>query len=284
MKLITIFARYGTQQYIESDVRLRNELETLIPGIERDFLIVDTALAKSVDIHDQRGVHVVGSKNTHWEFGAWSTAINYLGSRIYDYDYILLTTSACFNGYIDFHGFLSEHILDIFHGRAAALGHIEVYNLPVYFFGVKFQAWLRSSYIILQPHILSLIGDPVTVKDTDCIFTNTPSEPFHDHAPVCQQYRSYIHSWLTGDGTGQGVTWHSRFTLDADSFPYYKDKAKAIFNEMNLSNRIVASGCSLVDMTWVHRTLAKRNTLSTIPSWHEQLSQRGTGHESIIEG
>jgi hypothetical protein len=279
MKILTLFSRFGTDSYRDTDVRLRWMLGKQLPGVERDFIIIDTALPETHAEEWDEGV-LLGASNDHWEFGAWSHALRKLGNGIFCYDYIHLATSALYQDYIVFHDFLSEAMLRRFSGRAAAFGHIEVYNRPVVFRGVRFQAWLRSSYIFLPPAEICMLGDMVSARNPREFFSEDYREPFLKDAPLNEQYKEYITAWLTGDGVGQGTTWHSRFALSPESFPLFKKKAMAIFNEMSVSTRLAAQGCTMVDMTWAHRHYDG----DAVPSWYEQIVNRGTGHEFIVEG
>jgi len=280
MKILTLFSRFGTDTYADADLRLRRDLRRQLPGVTRDFVIIDTALPETHEEKRADGVYLLGASNDDWEFGAWKHALRRLKNDIFFYDYIHLVTSALYHGYIDFHDFLSETMLRHFSGRAAALGHIEVYNNPVVFRSVRFQAWIRSSYIFVPPAEINMLGDMVSVSDTHVFFSDDPKNPFLQDAPLSEQYKKYITDWLTGEGVGQGIAWHSRFSLSAETFPLFKKKAMAIFNEMSLSNRLAAQGCAMVDMTWAHRRLDG----GAIPSWYDQIINRGTGHEFIIQG
>lgn len=279
MKIATLFSRFGTDMYTDTDIRLKSDLQKLLPKVDRDFIIIDTALPETLIERHVDGTILLGASNRNWEFGAWDRALRYLGTSIYLYDYIHIVTSALYNGYIDFHQFLSKEMLQRFSGRSVALGHIEVYNEPVIFQDVRFQAWLRSSYIFLPPAELRMLGNIVTVDNINKFFSDDFERPFLNDAPLCAQYKKNILSWLTGDGLGQGTIWHSRFQLSPDTFTLFKKKSMAIFNEMSLSNRLTAQGCSMVDMTWAYR----HQDATTLPSWYEQVITRGTGHEFIEE-
>jgi hypothetical protein len=90
---------------------------------------------------------------------------------------------------------------------------------------------------------------------------------------------------LTGNGTGQGVEWHSRFGLTPESLPFFKAKALAILNEQMLSVRLRAQGCALIDATWLStKQLQSRARLETIPSWRWQVTTRDTdaGPQNLI--
>ena len=66
--------------------------------------------------------------------------------------------------------------------------------------------------------------------------------PFRADAPISDAYRRAILGWLTGDGTGQGVEWHSRFRLVESTLPLFESKTMAIMNEQLLTNRLRAQG------------------------------------------
>src|SRR5258708_32087758 len=125
-------------------------------------------------------------------------------------------------------------MLGLLRGRAAAVGHIDYYNDPVIIgafsgkVGTGFpkenatsigspeqslRSWLRSSFVFLPPAELRLLGSLVSIDDPQSLFSGDPESPFRGDAPLSANYRQYIIGWLTGRGTGQGVEWHSRFSL-----------------------------------------------------------------------
>lgn len=284
MRILTLFARNGTEKYRDVDLRILRHLEADLEGVNREFAIVDTALDSATVEKRGDGVTILGASNDNWEFGAWMRGLEYFASRLMEFDYIHFVTSAFYFGYVDFHRFVTPEMLERYCGRAVALGHIEVYNEPVAFRAVRFQSWLRSSYMFIPPAEIKMLKDLVTVRKGEGCFSGDPAKPFLADGDVNPEYAHNLTSWLIGDGTGQGVEWHSRFSLDAGSLPFFEAKARAIINEMSLSNRLRAQGCSLVDMTWLHRKLESGGVPTVVPHWHAQLVERGTGHEIIVEG
>lgn len=284
MRILTLFARNGTDKYRDVDARIRRQLEEDLNGVDREFVVVDTALSPDAIEVCADGVSILGASNDHWEFGAWMRGVEFWRHRLMEFDYIHFVTSAFYFGYVDFHRFVTPGMLEMYRGRAVALGHIEVYNEPVAFRSMRFQSWMRSSYMFVPPSEIALLGDLVTVKGPEGVFSGNPAEPFSPGGDVCATYARNLTSWLTGGGTGQGVEWHSRFDLDVASLQFFEAKAKAIINEMSLSNRLKAQGCALVDMTWLHRKMALGTVPTAVPHWHAQLVERGTGHEVIVEG
>lgn len=284
MRILTLFARNGTEKYRDVDVRIIRQLEEDLDGVDREFVVIDTAIASDVVEMRADGVWILGASNDNWEFGAWMRGIEFFRHRLMEFDFIHFVTSAFYFGYIDFHRFVTPAILEMYRGRAVALGHIEVYNEPVAFRCFRFQAWLRSSYMFVPASEILILGDLGVVKEGNGIFSGNPAEPFLMGGDVSPAYARNLTSWLTGKGTGQGVEWHSRFNLDVVSLPFFEAKAKAILNEMSLSNRLKAQGCSLMDMTWLHRKMVSGQVPKAVPHWHTQLVERGTGHENIVEG
>jgi hypothetical protein len=119
----------------------------------------------------------------------------------------------------------------------------------------------------------------VSVQDRKPFFSGDPRSPFRADAPLSENYRRYIYDWLTGEGTGQGVTWHSRFELDDRSLRHFEAKAVAILNEQLLAIRLRRQGCELVDATWLATALGRRGAGAqpqTFPHWRTQLAERDT--------
>jgi hypothetical protein len=117
----------------------------------------------------------------------------------------------------------------------------------------------------------------VGVPDPALFFSGDPTSPFLANAPLSGNYRKYVLDWLTGEGTGQGTTWHSRFVLDAATLPFFEAKALAILNEHMLSIRLRRQSCQLVDATWLATEAARRpaaSSLVPIPDWRDQLARR----------
>ena len=137
---------------------------------------------------------------------------------------------------------------------------------------------IRSSFIVLPPQELRRLGSLVSVTNRDLIFSGDPHSPFRDDAPISNGYRRNILGWLTGEGTGQGTTWHSRFSLGAATLGWFEDKTLAIVNEQMLTNRLRALGCEIVDATWLATQLHARpgRSIDVIPDWREQVTGRDT--------
>jgi hypothetical protein len=274
LRVLSLFARHGTARYADALPDLLGIFSRQLPDVVHQVLVADNALPPGHVEHGGADVTVIGCSNAAWEFSAWDAGVAHLGARAGDYDCISLVTSAFRQLDARHLDHLDSAMLARLRGRAAALGHIDCYNAPVSLLGMESQSWLRSSFIIMSPDEVARLGALTSVTDRGAFFSGDPRAPFRDDAPISQGYRRNILGWLTGEGTGQGVEWHSRFRLDATTLARFESKTMAILNEQMLTNRLRAQGCATVDMTW----LAAQGRLlpDVVPEWRAQLAGRGT--------
>lgn len=271
-RVITLLARHGTDRYADALPALRARFAQQMPDVVHDVLVIDTDLpARS--IHPDRAVELIGGSNASWEFSAWDDGIAHLGARLGAYDLVHLATSAFGQLHVRHLDRFDTSTLQLLGTDRVALGHIDRYQVPVTLLGETSQSWLRSSFVFVAPQVLRDLGSLVGIGDRSAFFSGDATRPFRPDAPLSASYRRNIVSWLTGEGTGQGVAWHSRFDLSPGTLAAFEDKTIAILNEQLLTNRLRASGCAVVDVTWL-ATVAAEGSLGTIPSWQEQLAGR----------
>lgn len=276
MRIVTLLARHGTQQYADAIDNLDELFARQLPEVGHDLVVIDNTLPEDYNKRFDRGRLLIGSSNAHWEFSAWDSALTYLGRQIENYDLVHLATSA-------FQALDVRH-LDRFHagvlalllGRGAALGHIDYLSEPVILCGRSSQAWMRSSWIFLRPYEVQLLGSLVSINDGEPFFSGNPDAPFRVDAPLSANYQKFILDWLTGGGTRQEVEWHSRFGLTMETLAYFEAKTLAILNEHMLGVRLRSQGCAMVDATWLatRAQLARKQPLGVIPSWRWQIAAR----------
>jgi hypothetical protein len=275
MRILSILARYGTEKYPEALSDLRSFHRARLPSANCDVLVVDNAGGEFRG--EPRGIQVIGGSNRNWEFSAWDEGLTHVGARIREYDLVHLVTSAFRTLYTRYIDRCDERTLGLIMGRRVALGHVDYYNEPVELLGNLSQCWIRSSFLFLPPTELAKLGTLVGVTDPAPFFSGSPATPFRADAPVSENYRRYVVDWLTGGGTGQGVTWHSRFALTSDTLQHFHSKALAIFNEHLLTIRLRRQGCAIVDATWLATQSTRRHShADPIPDWREQLAGRDT--------
>ncbi|WP_244571241.1 hypothetical protein [Mesorhizobium carmichaelinearum] len=247
-----------------------------MPDVKHHMLVVDNALPVGHISELGRDVELIGGSNSDWEFSAWDSGIDHIGERLHEYDLVHLATSAFREFTPDHLKLIDSRVVGFLQSLQAALGHIDFYNEPVSLLGIQSQAWLRSSFILMPPKHLKALGSLVSVSSDSPIFSGNPRAPFRDDAPVSEVYKRLLLRWLTGDGTGQGVAWHSRFDLTREALPFFENKARAILNEQMLTNRLLANGCEIVDATWLAGKARRRRSGSRgdIPDWRVQITPR----------
>jgi hypothetical protein len=247
-----------------------------MPDALHHVLVADNALPPGHAECIAPDVTLIGSSNAAWEFSAWDAGVAHLGRRMDQYELINLVTSAFRQLDVTYLDRLDSHLLASVPGRAAALGHIDYYNEPVALLGIESQSWIRSSFVILPPSDLARLGSVVSVAERSVFFSGDPKTPFRADAPISESYRRNILGWLTGEGTGQGTEWHSRFELSEESLTLFEDKTMAILNEQMLTNRLRAQGCTTMDITWLSTRLRTSGSFDAIPEWRVQLAGRDT--------
>jgi len=278
MRILSIFVRHGSTKYADALTDLRAFQRTRLPSVHHDVLVVDNASSGQV-AEPSGDSEIVAGSNRCWEFSAWDEGLARLGPRVRDYDFVHLVTSAFRTLYTRHIDRFDERMLDLVAGRGVAVGHVDYYDEPIELMGNSSQSWIRSSFVFVPPAELATLGSLVGVSDPAPFFSGDPANPFLASAPMSENYRRYVLGWLTGPGTGQGTTWHSRFGLTQETLQFFRAKVLAILNEHMLAIRLRRQGCALVDATWLATQASRRaraSTLGPIPHWRDQLAGRDT--------
>lgn len=282
MRVLSILARHGTAKYATAVADVQEYHRRRLPHARCELVVVDNAPGAAPG--PVEGATVVAGSNRAWEFSAWDEGLAHVGARVWEYDLVHLVTSAFRTLYTRYIDRLDERALGLVAGRGVAVGHVDSYGETVELLGVRARHWLRSSFVFVPPAELALLGTCVGVADPSPFFSEDPAAPFLADAPLSATYRRYIVDWLTGEGTGQGTEWHSRFALSAETLPFFRAKALAILNEQRLAIRLRRQGCAIVDATWL-ATWAARNPAATelgaIPEWRDQLAERDTDAQRV---
>ncbi len=269
-RLLSLFVQHGALAYPSALTELRALIGRQLPGVRHDVLVLDNAMPARRP-HPLRGVarlstvrwpRAVAASNEAWEFSAWDDGIAWMGGRLHRYDAVALVTSAFLQYDARRHlERLRPAMVEMVCDQRVVLGHTDRYDEPVWFDGAALQEWVRSSFLLVAPDELLRLGSLVSAQAMHRVFVDTlakpgePGEPgaavspFRADAPLSASYQRYLLGWLTGDGTGQGVEWHSRFELRDATLPRFRAKATAIVNEQLLTYRLRAQGCRPVDLT-----------------------------------
>ncbi len=276
LRVLSLFVRHGVDKYTGAHDTLKEYYSTRLPDTDVTTVILDNALPEGRHVDTIDGTQLFGSSNAAWEFSAWDSALKALRPSLMRYDYIHFVTSAYQQLYTAFIDRIDTALLLALQGRDVALGHIDAYNTPVRILGRTTQAWLRSSFAFVPPATLRRLGPMASLHEATTWFSRDPASPFHADAPLSPDFRSHIIQWLTGEGTGQGSVWHSRFELNSDTLGHFEAKALAILNEHLLSLRLQTQGTAMVDATWMAATLRQAPGVrrDSLIDWRRQIAER----------
>jgi hypothetical protein len=277
MRIVTILVRHGEAKYTDAERQLNSIFERQLPGVDRSTVIVDNALSAHFR-EDREKATVIGGDNWAWEFSAWNRALEWLGDDIWSYNLVHLATSAFHTLYTKYLYRFSQSMLEAIATRPVCLGHIDCYNDAVSIGAFTSQHWLRTSFLFIPPVEIKILKDLVSLKNPEAWFGDGPNQVFPTNAKISQNYQQYVLDWLRGSDIGQGSIWHSKLALDAESWPAFKSKAVAIFNEHLLAIRLRAQGTRLIDAVWLSSTLNScgPDSVDWNMSWRKQLAERDT--------
>ncbi|GAB4071158.1 hypothetical protein KHC28_10370 [Ancylobacter sonchi] len=274
--MLNLFVRHGAETYADALETLQAYYAAHLPNVARTLVVIDNARPEGSVETLPGGAALLGASNALWEFSAWDAGLDALHGSLMQYDYVHFVTSAYRQLYTAYIDRIDTQVLSALRGRDVVIGHIDAYPQPVGFLGRTSQAWLRSCFLFMPPATLRRLGPITSLRDPARWFSGNPDAPFRDDAPLSADFRAHIVNWLTGEGTGQGTAWHSRFALDAGTLAHFEAKALAILNEHALSMRLYGQGTALVDATWIAAALQRKKPLSQdhIGNWRAQLAER----------
>jgi hypothetical protein len=276
LRIATILVRHGEERYSGALAALDAFYQRQLPDVIRTTIVVDSALPRrEVRLLDEN-VMLVGGDNGYWEFWGWDRGLAQLERLGGRFDLVHFVTSAFDMLYTDFISHFDEPLLSHASAAGVALGHIDHRNEPMRLFGRESDHWIRTSFFFLPQPAVRALHSMVSCEPGPNIFSSDPSRPFLEEAPLADELKDFVTSWLTGEGTGQGVTWHSRFDLDHDTFEYFKQKATTIFNEALLTVRLHELGFPVIDVSWLSVELVQASAAQVdwkLP-WREQLAPR----------
>lgn len=249
--LSIVFVRFDRRKHAGAWETLREHCSRL--GQRRQAaVIVDNARPASQAPSEEDGVPVIAGDNGAWEFSAFDSGIAWLRDRGRLFDLTLLVTDA-FRAYGDsFLAWTDRHVLDFCRRMPAVAGWIDSFEEPLRLLGSDYDAWLRTSYVVVPSPVLQRI-QPLAWPLPDALFSSDWHSPWHADAPLSDALQRALEHWLVPGQGGLSAhpdrpTWHSRFELDEGTFPLFRDKVRAILREHLLSIRLAGAGVPLFDL------------------------------------
>jgi len=264
--------------YLDALAKIDALFAARVPNAIRTTVVVDNSLPRSEFERLSPTSVIVGGDNSLREFSAWDRGLAYLDRTRENPDLVHFATSAfdsLYTGYLDR---FSEEMLVASRSARAVVGHVDYYAEPVEILGRTSQQWMRTSFFFAPLEAVHALRSVVSFERSDALFTDDPASPFRSGAPISKSLQRYILSWLTGEGTGQGVVWHSRFDLTEDTLSLFRTKTLAILNEHLLSIRLRELGYPVADVLWLatQLTLKPAEKIEWQRPWKRQIEERPT--------
>jgi hypothetical protein len=248
MKILTLFIKYGDQDYSNSFYSLQKFYKDI--DLENSkIIIVDNAIPAEVRVNIGLNAVLINGDNEYREFSGWNNALALIASEMFDYDLVHFVTSAFENEYNGFYPLITKEMLAfIASDKLKVLCHIDASEHEMWIAGRSFQTWGCSKFIFMSPEMLRRIGSPLSNFGYNDIFTNDYHAPFHDEAPISSVYKNKLLSWLIKSDSNEDK-WPDAFILNEKSFSKFQVKSLAIINEQFLSVRLREAEALLIDVT-----------------------------------
>lgn len=285
MRVLVLFARYGTAKYADALPALDRIYRTQAPELVRRTIVVDNALSPEHVQELSSDTLLIGGDNTDREFSGWQRALDTAARELADYNAVHFVSSAFQMLYSDYLGRFTSKIVEVVSARPVCVGHIDYYPYPIRCGTYVSRHWVRTSFWLIRPSELMRLGSLVSADRSAHLFAPDRDWPFDRDGMLSPGYQQLIFDWLTSPrGTGQGTAWHSHIDPRAPGGrEEFLEKARTIINEHMLSIRLRAQGTNLVDITALAELLRRRRSLpDRWPGWRNQIALRQIpGHGDI---
>jgi len=239
----------------------RRGLPTLLGGLSR--LSAESTVVVTDNLHPGDWTHTVtadlhhiGGDNEGWEFSAFDRGIDWLRRDGDEPDLYVLATDALLAYGREFLELVDDLVIDCTRRHSVCVGWIDSFMQRCEVLGYSYDAWLRSSLLLVPRTVLAKLRPLVAPLDDTLLFGESPLAPFRPDAPISANLQRLLLDWLTTNGrarTGLERAWHSRFPLAEETFELFKSKVKAILREHLLSARLRALGYGCYDLRAIHR-------------------------------
>jgi hypothetical protein len=281
-RIASLLAGHQRETYLPALQKIEAHFSKHLPDVVHTTIVVDNSKPRAS--FEMLGEHtmLIGGDDSYREFSAWDRGLAQLDRMRETVDLIHFTTSAFDSLYTDYIRLFDDALVSSLLGSGAACGHIDHYNDPVQLLGRESQHWLRTSFVFMPTAAVHALRSMISYQQPELLFSGDHTQPFRDDAPVSLRMREYVTAWLTGNGTGQNVQWHSRFDLSQETLALFEQKTLAIVNEHMLTVRLCELGYNVVDTTWLAAELDSGRMARDIEwdrSWTDQLAGRSIALE-----
>ena len=271
MKILCLFVRHGTSAYPEALSQLDAWYERHGLRASRTLWIIDNALpVNTAPMPLAPDVLLRSGDNAAWEFSAWDRVRQECrpesGLLLH---FVTSAFNTLYTGYLEhFHPMMLEYVAKY----NTALGHIDCYDRPVALAGHMSASWIRTCFFFMRAEAALSLPPWASFTNPSMLFESPGSTRFRHDAPLSEDYRKHISTWLKGHVMG-GYSWHSPVGSGPTEIARFQRKSLAILNEHHLAIKLRSAGIHPVDFCWLHDQM-RRHTASAPPTEAEQLKER----------
>lgn len=240
MKVFVIYVEYGLER--------RDSLTALQKWLSSSFLDIPVTLIvvqnnHSIELAAPTGTTMIRGSNDFHEFSAWQLALDQnVLPNAGDNDLVVLANDSLVANY-------GEKVFELFRAQefmkklnqGLVIGYEDRYLNPVTLMGVSGHRWLRSNLIIFRIQELQLVLPLVSPLREERIFAGTGPSLFKREQDISKDYADLLDCWLHRAVRGRDLNshWHGSEILTPASRPRLEQKARMIFFEFLLSQRIL---------------------------------------------
>ena len=277
IKIIVLFVQYNQSKYDNSFFTLKATLDKFT-AYYVEYIVIDNSLNEITTKKTADNVTVINGDNSGREFTGWQKGIEKINQLNLDYDLILFINEA-YLAYND--SYLSNHLNSAVRRSLkfdAVTGSFDIDEkqrmLRIY--NYQDNKWLRSNIFFIPKIIMQKLNSFIFLSDEEFDKIVPPGFPvkiasyrdcFTAEANLNETFMEKTFTWLT-------VRWHSRIELNEGTWPLFRIKARAIFNEFLLTATIRSLGFELLWFA-ASPTIFIRRIFRKILGRNKQFSPKG---------
>lgn len=267
-KLYCLYLVFG-ESHRESGLKLLREFITrVLPDYETHFVVIDNAIAPEMHRRIDAFTDLISGDNSSREFSGLDRGYRWLASQdptATDCLFLLANDT--------FHRSYGAEYLNLFQpkpvkvalSRGQIVGYLDAFPEEIELFDLRIKSWIRSSFFLIRGSELKKVMPLALPRADSEIFSEDWRQFFKEPSPLSNNYRGFLRTWLFGEESKDGSfteAWHSQKPLSADTFSFFKGKARAIFCEHWLSARAAKFGISIYDVRQPKRASLWRRAAS----------------------
>lgn len=254
INLVVLFLEYKNNKYKNSYEILKLLLKDLYEKTNTTMIKIDNK-NNHYDCCELIGNEeiVINGDNNEWEFSGWTKGIKYLKSTKIEYDAVLFVNDSFLNNdYRMNENLLDYKLLEFCINNNAVVGKIDALNWEPQYWNSSYlienhdvKQWIRTNVFWIPKNIVNNIDSMVYYKKEDLkrfvpeYYKNT-EQIFLINADMTRNLQRQMIAYIQKH-------WHSKMTINQETWELFKMKILAFFNEKFLYVDIAKKGFNIFD-------------------------------------